>query len=459
MRNGEQLSSWYEFDEHNHMLTTKDGQPLVKVRFSQIEKQRDAVNCWVAVKYVFGADEDVEPLMEWQKVNLAANGGVNGWKRIVDVIRTMEDSREWEPLIQQMVSNSLGQWFEASSSFETLGEIDLSEMDAPFLVEPFISGTGLTMIFSPPGSGKSMLAMGLCVSLITGFPVFGATPIKTGNVLYVDFEDHVSTHSIRRQAMLNAIEFDGEPEFEIVHYKVNGDLKQHISRIRTKAREMDCVLIVVDSMGRARGNDPSDGNATIKLTDAMDTFGFPVLALDHTTKAVNEQIEKGTMSDPSAVTGIGSIFSTASARLGWFLHKLNTSKPMARKYNLYNNKHNIVAQQATRSLTIDLKNNKVGHLTSVKFKVWSGDTLEELRVESAQVTIARWMVRESKTSTTTTEASNATGLSTTSAGRALGTSYFEKMTKTGREQPYRITTEGVESAGGKVEGREHEETQ
>ena len=440
-----ELISQFEFDEHRHVFVAEDGQPIVRLKFSEIEKVRDAIVCWAAVWYVFGVEGETDPIVEYQKVNLANKTGSNGWNKISSAIQGI-DPRDWESLTQKAISASLSHWFAAAVSSENITtDFDLDDIDSPFLIEPLVSSSGLTMLFSPPGAGKSLIAMGLCVSLATGYPIFGATPTKVGSVLYVDFEDSVLTHKVRVKAMLKAIGLDSSDMKGVIHhFKVTGDLKQHISRIRNKARELDVVLIVVDSMGRARRGDASDGDATIKLTDAMDSFGYPVLALDHTTKAVNEQVEKGTMVDPSSVTGIGSIFSTASARLGWFIHKLNTSKPMSRKYNLYNNKYNIVAEQAPRSLTIDLENDHRGLLTSVGFKMWDSVTFEEMRVETSEVSIARWMVREDKVSTTTKEAQDATGLSQTAANKALQKKeWYEKLPKQGKHQPYRLTEAGM----------------
>jgi hypothetical protein len=324
----------------------------------------------------------------------------------------------------------------------------------------------MTHHYSPPNTGKSMLAMGIAVSVATGYPVFGATPNTVGPVVYLDFEDVKRTHDIRTKAILKGIKWKGEWP-EIHHYKVTGKLTDHVSRIRGLARETGAVLVILDSLGKARGADPSDGDATIKITNAIEAFALPVLAIDHVTKSVSEMVAAGKLDSPEAIYGIGSQFSHSAARLGWFFQKMTSSKPNRVVFNIHNNKHNLVPKQDSRSVTMELESNERSVLTRIKFKTWDNVAFEEMRVEGIEVTIARWMVREGKLTTTTTEAVRGTGASKSAVNRALTDhpDWFEKMAKQKQMQPYKLTDTGRNatgtssaSSGGTTEGSEGDET-
>jgi hypothetical protein len=442
------LSSMFEFDEHRHIYTDENGVPVVRLKFNNLSDERNsAVTCFATVWYVFGAEGEVAPIMEYQRISLTNKTSATGWKGVISVIQSI-DPREWEPLIQLAISASMREWFEGATAHALIEDIDVDKVESPFLIEPLVSSSGMTHHYSPPNTGKSMLAMGIAVSVATGHPIFGATPNSTGPVVYLDFEDVKRTHDIRTKAILKGIKWTGEWP-EIHHYKVTGKLTDHVSRIRGLARETGAVLVILDSLGKARGADPSDGDATIKITNAIEAFALPVLAIDHVTKSVSEMVAAGKLDSPEAIYGIGSQFSHSAARLGWFFQKMTSSKPNRVVFNIHNNKHNLVPKQDSRSVTMELESNERSVLTRIKFKTWDNVAFEEMRVEGGHVTIARWMVREGKLSVTGTEAAKGTGLSTSAAARALTDheDWFEKMSKVKQSQPFKLTDAGREQLG------------
>lgn len=446
-----QLRSWFEHDEHQHLFITEDGQPVAKVKFSQMVDGRDnAVNCFTAVKFVFGEEGDPDPIMEFQRTNLTNKTSANGWNKVAGVL-LQHGGWEWEPLIQKAISASLREWYEGTAAHADLELIDPDEVESPFLIEPLVSSSGMTMHYSPPGAGKSMVALAIAVSVATGYPIFGATPSLVGPVVYVDFEDVKRTHDQRVTAILKGMDWDGDMP-DIIHYKVAGKLIDHLSPIRSIVRERGAVLVIVDSLGKARGADPSDGDATIKLTNAIESLGMPVLAIDHVTKSHNEAISSGQMQNPEAVMGIGSQFSTAGARLGWFLQKMTDSKPLSVRFNLHNNKHNLVAKQETRSMTMDIENNQRGVITQLTFKTWDRQKFTELEPQDAKMSIALWMMRSGKNTTYSAEAAKGTGISKSTVNDALQSSgWFEKAPKQGNIQPYRINEVGASGVDWKEE--------
>lgn len=447
-----EIRSWFEFDEHRHLIMRSDGTPLVSVKFSQISDGRDnSVNCMAMVKIVFGSDapETVKPVMEYARTNLTVQNSVIGWKHIVEAIGTgMPGELEgYENIVREMISASLRNWYEGSSSHADLESVDANEVAAPFLLQPLVSGTGMTMHYSPPGTGKSMVALGIAVSVATGYPIFGAVPANVGPVVYVDFEDVKSTHDQRVTAMLNSIGWEGEFP-KIIHYKVAGKFVDQISQIRGVVRKEKAVLVIIDSLGKARNTDPSDGDSTIKLTNAIESLGMPVLAIDHVTKADNKDIKTGKVTHPDSVMAIGSQFSTAGARLGWFFQEMSDSTQMVKRFNLHNTKHNLVAKQETRSLKMEITNNERYVITGVEFSVWDSMQFEEFAAETVDRMILKHMVRAKIKTMSASDAAKALGVPRTTAADAFKGSpeWFTPLAKVGRTVPFGITALGYDEA-------------
>ena len=387
-----ELRSMFEFDEHRHIFLTEDGTTIARVRFSKLADGREgAVNCSATVWYDFGSEEDAEPVMEYQRTNLTNKTSANGWGKVAGVIQGI-DPREWDAHIQRAISASMRAWHEASVSSRKLERANPDETEVPFILTPLVSSTGLTLLYSAPGVGKSMMALAAAISVSTGANVLGAAPTTVGPVVYVDFEDDASTHDIRFNAILEGIGWEGEDP-DITHFTVFGKFSEAIAPIRSLIRETGAVMVVLDSMGQARGTDPSDGDSTIKLTKGIRSFGVPCLAIDHVTKADNKDMKNSNTVNPDAVMAIGSQFSTAGARLGWFVQEMSTSTQMARRFNMHNPKHNHVAKQQAYSMAMNLENNDRGLLTSITFENYDSVVFEELKLEDTAVTMLKMHVR------------------------------------------------------------------
>jgi len=380
-------TSHFDDDMHIHLFVAPNEQPAARIKFDRIGDTRDnGIACEVTVWVLFGEDEEVEPVLEFRRIpNLLVSAG---WEKIAQQIADKTEMKfDWTVAVENAVRATIRQYRTASSSHIMLETADPEKEDTPFLIKPLISSSGLSLWYSPPGAGKSMTALAAAVSVATGYPVFGNAPSKIGTVIYVDFEDESITHAIRLNAILKSMEWEGDTP-SIVHFTVTGKFADAIGPIKTLIREHEAVLVIIDSIGQARGSDPSDGDSTIKLMKGMRSFKVPVLGVDHVTKVDYRAIAGGKV-DPNTVMAIGSQFSTASARLAWFFQKMTTSTQMHTKFNLHNTKHNHVAQQDIVSMDVEMENNDRGLLTSVKFTTWERqmfyDITQPTKLEAAVV--------------------------------------------------------------------------
>jgi len=373
------IFSHMDDDQHTHTFSSPNEQPALRIMFDRLTDEKNAIACEATVWVLFGEDEEPEPVVEYYRIpNLLVPAG---WQKVAkEAAEASGFQCDWLQAFKDAATKTIRQHRTASMSYKTLERGDPDVVPTPFLIRPLISATGITLWYSKPGAGKSMVALGAAISIATGFPIFGTAPSKVGAVIYVDFEDDAVNHEVRLNAALNDIKWDGDDP-TIIHFTVTGSFVDSVRPIKSLIREHEAVLVIIDSVGQARGADPSDGDSTIKIMKWMRSFKVPVLAIDHITKVENKDMTKGKVDAPDAVMAIGSQFSTASARLGWFFQHMTTSTAMHIKFNIHNTKHNHVAKQETMSLDIKFMNNDRGLMTNLEFITWGSQMHYEVSNE------------------------------------------------------------------------------
>lgn len=178
-----------------------------------------------------------------------------------------------------------------------------------FLLEPFIEIGNPTVIFAEGGTGKSTFALALALSVVTGEAILGyALASETGPCLYLDWESDEFTHAARWRALCAGYGIEPVPS---LHYRrQTASLVESAAPIRKGIASIGAKLVIVDSLGMARGAEPESADVTIRLFAAIRSFGVSVLCIDHVAKS------KENRDDP-----FGSIYTTNAARCLWKMEK------------------------------------------------------------------------------------------------------------------------------------------
>ena len=189
-----------------------------------------------------------------------------------------------------------------------------------------------------------------------------------------------------------------EGERFIWHEKVRGNIRDAQRRLRRLVREHGFVLVIIDSIGLARGGDVSGSEQTIKLFKMFNQLGAAVLALDHMTKEDQKRVATGKM-DAREATPIGSQFTQSSARLAWFISHMPQSTAKKKFVNLYNTKHNHTPWHEPVGLTIELDWDEEDRLTKADFQTQSS-AFEALVQDALKMTKAQellvWHFRQQR---------------------------------------------------------------
>lgn len=141
-----------------------------------------------------------------------------------------------------------------------------------------------TMFVGKPKQGKSLLAVNLAASFISGEPFIGVSPAKAlscNNVLIVTTEANGEKENVRRLQALGV---------DLQHAFVNRVGIEGVPELSYEAAEAGNVgLVIIDNiLGVCRGIDINKPEAITALTEVAERFnraGVPVVFIHHSAKA------------------------------------------------------------------------------------------------------------------------------------------------------------------------------
>lgn len=236
--------------------------------------------------------------------------------------------------------------------------VDLRTWEGPtgthWLLEPFIERGGPTILFAAGGTGKSMFALAMAITVASGQPIVGTLRGEGGPVLYLDWETDAGT--IRERT--KAISFGaGLPSLPPIHYRrCVASITESAQEIRREVNRTKAVMVVVDSFGAARGGEPESADVTIKAMNAGRSLGVPWLAIDHVTKQAGND----------AAMPFGSAFTHNLARITWSMDR-NDGDERRQIIALKNRKMNNGRQVPQIGYSVTYETDQAGELWSVAY--------------------------------------------------------------------------------------------
>ena len=152
--------------------------------------------------------------------------------------------------------------------------------NAWLLAPYFIEGAG-TILYAPPGSGKSWTALSMSISLDAGGSNIW-TPQRQANVLYVNLERSEDSFARRIGALNEALGHERNRPLRMIHGrgKTLVDVQSNVTRA-VKTHKIE--LIVVDSLSRA-GSSLVDDHAANQTMDILNGFDKAFLTVGHTPR-------------------------------------------------------------------------------------------------------------------------------------------------------------------------------
>lgn len=178
-----------------------------------------------------------------------------------------------------------------------------------FIINPIVFKDKISILYANGGQGKSSLALLLAMLSSVGGSVAGFSAIQA-NSLFLDYEDDLSVHARRLQAIQAA-----HPELKQAHVAYRRcvePLHKFGSSLLRQIHQGQIKFVVVDAILAATGGD-SSAEATTQLFIALRALNVSVLLIGHTPKHIAE--------GEDAPTLYGSVFNSNFARATWELKK------------------------------------------------------------------------------------------------------------------------------------------
>jgi hypothetical protein len=241
-------------------------------------------------------------------------------------------------------------YYDAVSAVRYVGEREYFDLQVPDYENYLANGIW------HHNSGKSMFALGIGVAIAAGMPVFGVRPAQSMSVLYLDWESDAVTHADRRRALCAGANIDPLAA-PVLYRRQSASLAESAPHIRRVIAEHGIGLVIVDSLGAARGGEPESADSTIRLFNAARTLDVPWLGVDHVTKNGGD----------GQVKPFGSVYTSNLARLTWGLEKVEELGHGRMIVALKNHKGNNGSSLGRRAYDVEFREDETGRPTFVSY--------------------------------------------------------------------------------------------
>ena len=335
------------FDFHIYRFKAVLTMATFEIAFERVHDYERGIWCEASVKTEL--DDTTLMVVPPSRINLLSVNRSSGWRSLLDACKAFAHEVDWETAINPLI----GETISIHRSVDTDNDLDLvdDEVIDPYLLKPFIASSGVSVLYGEGGLGKSLLALGMALSVSTGQPLFGEFPKVIGPVIYTDYEDDSSVHAARLRALRKGMKV--EKGYPIHHVSLVSKVANAQAELRRKVEQRDAVMVILDSIGMGRGGDATGAEDTIRLFRALRSLGVPVLAVDHVTK---DDKRSGKTDTP-----YGSVYTINSARLLWAGRLASQPNDPEKLINLENTKANHTMIHRPMALRVNYNNMRNEH--------------------------------------------------------------------------------------------------
>jgi energy-coupling factor transporter ATP-binding protein EcfA2 len=161
---------------------------------------------------------------------------------------------------------------------------------ASYRLAPVLRNNAPTLLYGPPGSGKTTIAQLMAMLVDAGQQFHTWTP-SIGRVLYLDYEDEPDEFLERMQALYKFI--GPNVECNIMYRRCYAPVAAELEKLQALVIEHQIDMLVIDSAGAAVGGNPLDHEATIRYFLALRTIGCTSITIGHEPKNSNSKTPFG----------------------------------------------------------------------------------------------------------------------------------------------------------------------
>ena len=200
-----------------------------------------------------------------------------------------------------------------------------------FYLRPYIMKGGGTILFAPPGRGKSNTGLLWAQSVNQGISKYWS--VTQGSVLYINLERSRETLKRRLSCVNRILGLPVVTPLRILNAR-GQSLSNIIESCRRAIKQYDIKVCILDSVSRSGFGDLTENKPVNAIIDALSGLSETWVALAHTPRADDTHVYGGVMFEAGAdiVVMLSSVVSTnGTLGLGYQITKANdiTHGPLA----------------------------------------------------------------------------------------------------------------------------------
>jgi hypothetical protein len=229
---------------------------------------------------------------------------------------------EWDEVLEQICTIILREWYTPPRP------IDLHTITMPAASDIYLDSRRMipsgqmTGLYGPGESAKSLLALGLGLSIASGVPFAQVQPVKIGDVIWLDYEDVAWVAASRQGAFMRGMGITGQPPLH--YYEMDRPIFEVSEWLRAEVARTNAVLVIVDSYVPSVGADPETADAAQRFHRAIRMTKAATLVITHISKTDMEK---------RRAMPFGSVMVTNLARSLWEISKASDEREDARNPN------------------------------------------------------------------------------------------------------------------------------
>lgn len=388
---------------------------------SKISNERTGVHAKILVKYEYSN-------LAWSYLNIERSEDrirlANQAYSILKKQRTDIDKSYSKEDIQNDIDNfSAGLWdFFVSSFTPELTYGDETQEPLVFILKPYALLEAGTILYAPPGRGKSYTGLLWAQSIHNGCEKFW--PVKKTPGLIINLER--SRHSMEKR-IANVNRVLGLPPKTPIHciHARGKTLYDVADSCRSYIKKFNIGFIVLDSISRAGLGDLNDNQSMNKIIDTLSSICPSWIALSHTSRANEDHAFGSIMADAGAdicVQLSSQITMDGTLGIGWEITKQND-----------------IGKKSMEILALEF--NEYGLANVRKAKQYEFPEIEGKRRLDSITTLIEFVQNQDTGDSTASEAADATGLDQGNISRLfLSSGKFVKTRTSGHKVYYGVKT-------------------
>ncbi len=312
----------------------------VAMTMDRLAEAKDGIQSEITVALTLG---ERPGLLHYARLNLLSTQTRSA---LVKALMARAEGIDWAAALEQACLLAVTRYRTGEPVID-LRTVDLDNATR-WRIRPFVEDAAATILFADGGTGKSLFGLALGVTQATGKPVLGQLVGEPGAVLYLDWEADEVTHAERLDAICHGAQIKDGIE-AVLYRRMVASLKESISNVRRDIAQHQIKLVIVDSLGAAKGGEPEGADSSIALFTAARSFGCPWIGIDHITKAATS---------PTSGKGrpYGSTYTHNLARLTWSLEQADQQNDQGFSVALTNHKRNNGRLLPRQSFSVILEN-------------------------------------------------------------------------------------------------------